>query len=449
MNSIPEKSFDYFDKKYSKLSNDVQKQSEKLLKKMQQKESKLQEKLRGIDSLKTKQLFDKSQEKYKELEIRITGPVTKVNAKLKEYLPGLDSVSGALKFLQQNGSGLGGFSSDKLDQIGDASKQIWELQGRLQQANEIQNFIRERERQLKETLSNTGLGKELLAINKEVYYYQQMVKEYKTILHEPDRLEAKAFEVLNRIPAFQKFIEKNSMLAGLLRIPSNYGTPAALDGLQTSAQIQQQVNQAFAGSGTNPQQYISQEMQVAQAQLNKLKDKVNQLGGGSSDMTMPDFKPDNQKTKKFWQRLEYGINVQNQRGTLFLPSMSDLAFSLGYKISDSKSIGIGASYKIGLGSGLNNIRFTSEGIGLRSYADVRFKGSIWIAGGFEYNYLQRFNNFNDIKNIDIWQRSALIGVSKKFKAGKKGGDIKLLYDLLNNKQVPPGQALKFRMGYSF
>jgi len=447
---IPSRSLDYIDKKYSKLSDDVQKQSEKLLKRMQDKEAKLQKKLQGMDSLKAKELFETSKAKYEALQNKIASPVNTATAKLKEFIPGLDSTNSALKFLSQ-ANGLQGMTSDKLAQLSSVTNSVQELQGRLQQANEIQSFIREREAQLKEALTNSGLGKELLGLNKEVYYYQQRLRAYKEMLNDKKKLEEKLLAAVRELPAFQKLMQQNSYLAQFFRMPGTTASSAGTAGLQTRTQISSQLSQTFSGPNVNPQQYLQQQVQAAQSEMDKLKNKLNQFGGGgSSEMTMPDFKPNIQKTKSFLQRIEYGINIQNQRSSNFLPAMSDIAFTLGYKISSNKTIGIGGSYKMGWGAGWNNIRFSSEGIGLRSYADIKAKGSIWITGGFEYNYMQTFNDFAAIKNLDAWQRSALLGLSKKYKIGKKReGNFQLLYDFLARNQVPQGQALKFRMGYVF
>ena len=48
-------------------------------------------------------------------------------------------------------------------------------------------------------------------------------------------------------------------------------------------------------------------------------------------------------------------------------------------------------------------------------------------------------------NVDVWQRSTLLGLSKKYKIGKKEANMQLLYDFLHNRQTPPGTALKFRI----
>lgn len=455
--NISSKSLTYIDDKYSKLTKSIQSQSEKVLKRMQDKETKLQNKLQKIDSTKAQELFSDSKTKYQELQTKLQSSADKtIQNPLKEYIPGLDSIGTLTKFLSQNNINIPALPADKLQQVQALSSQVKELQTKLQAANDIQSFIKEREAQLKASLVNTGLGKELLGFNKEVFYYQQRLTEYKELLHDKKKLEEKLLATVRDLPVFQKFMQKNSYLAQLFPMPANYGTAQALAGLQTNASVQQMIQQRVGniptnnvGGGVNPMQYMQQQTQIAQQQMNTLKDKINKLGGGSSDIVVPDFKPNNQKTKSFLNRLEYGFNIQSQRGTSFLPALSDIALTLGYKLDDKKIFGAGFSYKLGWGSGLNNIHFTSEGAGLRSYVDIKAKGSIWLSGGFEYNYLQRFNDFSTIKNLDVWQHSALLGLSKKYKVGKKTGNMQLLYDFFATRQVPQGQTLKFRIGYSF
>lgn len=456
--SIPDKSLDFIDKKYSKLTNTVQTQSEKLLKRMQWQEAKLQKKLQGVDSSKAIELFEKSKSKYEELQNKIQNPVNKATAKLKEYIPGLDSTNTALKFLSQPDA-LASLSADKLNQLSALSGSVQELQGRLQQANEIQDFIRARETQLKDALANTSFGKDLLGINKEVVYFQQRLTEYKELLSNRKKLEEKLIATVRTLPAFQEFWRKNSYLAQLFPMPGNYNATAqALPGLQTTAGIQQQMQERF-GSQIAPATsntmaasgYFQEQAGVAQAKLNELKNKLNAAGGGDTDMTMPDFQPDGQKTKSFLKRLEYGVNFQSQQGTYFLPATTDIALNLGYKISDTKVIGIGSGYKLGWGSGWDHIALSSQGLSLRSYADIKAKGSIWISAGFEYNYLSAFTSLRDLhNNVNTWQRSALAGVTKKYTMGKKReGKIQLLYDFLAAKQIPAAQGLKFRVGWNF
>jgi len=49
--------------------------------------------------------------------------------------------------------------------------------------------------------------------------------------------------------------------------------------------------------------------------------------------------------------------------------------------------------------------------------------------------------------VNLWQKSALAGITKKYKMGKKEGNMQLLYDFLAGQQRPVAQPLKFRIGY--
>ena len=313
--------------------------------------------------------------------------------------------------------------------------------------------MKERKQFLKDQLGKLGFAKELKKINKEVYYYSQQVNEYKELLKDSKKAERKALELLSKSKFFRDFMRKNSELASLFRTPSDPNDPAisaSLAGLQTRAQVNSLLQQQLSDPAAREQ--FRQNMQDAQSQLNALKSKVNQLGGGTSDMNMPDFKPNQQKTKSFLQRLEYGTNVQTQRATNFFPVTSDIGLSLGYKLNDKSIIGVGSSFKMGWGTGFNNMRISSQGVGLRSFIDYKIKGSFWISGGYEMNYKSMINNFSQLENISEWQQSGLVGLSKvislKTKFFKKT-KVQLLWDFLSSQQVPATQAIVFRVGYSF
>jgi hypothetical protein len=424
--TIDSKVINGLEKQYSSLQSKLDKQSAKLLSKMRRKEDKLHAKLSDIDSIKAQEVFtDDVKQKYQNLQSNLTKTTDKLsNFPLKEYIPGLDSVETSLSFLMKNQN----LPTDKLQQLQALTSKLKNLEGQLQKANDIQAFIKEREADLKDQLMNLGLTKQLLGINKQAYYYEAQLAQYKELLNDKEKLKEKVLELARTLPAFQKFWQKNSYLAALFPMPANYGTPQALAGLQTRASVQNLINQRLgsitstassAGGGGN---YFQQQLNAAQAQLNQLKDKLNKFsnGSGSSNVTMPDFKQNDQKTKSFFKRLEYGFNIQSQPRQYFLPATSDLALTLGYKLSDNKRFAVSASYKVGWGNGFKDIHISSEGIGFRSNIDVKVPpvakgkmfGSLWISGGFEYNYLSSFRSLRDLhNNVDVWQRSALLGIS--------------------------------------
>jgi hypothetical protein len=455
MNSqnIDAETLDGLHKKYDKLQSEINKRSEKLLSSMQAKEDKLRRKLNHTDSTKAAELFNTDvKQHYSDLNNNLAATADKVNKfPLKEYVAGLDSMQTSLTFLLQNPN----LPTDKLQQLQSLSMQVQSLESQLQKANDIKAFVQERVATLKEQLMNTSLGKQVTGINKQVYYYQERLAEYKAMLDDKEKMKDKILETVRTFPAFQPFFQKYSFFAALFPASTIDNGASTFTGLQTRSSIQtllaQRVGSA-GGTAVSPQQYFQGQVNEAQTLLSQVKDKLNQFGGGgSSEMTMPDFKPNEQKTKSFFQRFEYGFNLQNQPSYYSLPMTTDFALSVGYKLSNTKKLGIGASYKMGWGSSIKDIQLSSQGVGLRSYVDVKAKKSIWLTGGFEYNYMSAFTNIEDLQNsIDIWQKSALLGLSKKYSIGKnKEGNMQLLYDLLHGQQNPPSPALKFRLGYTF
>ena len=241
-------------------------------------------------------------------------------------------------------------------------------------------------------------------------------------------------------------------MAGLFPPPDNYGSIQAVAGLQSRSQIQEMIQGQIAAGGPNAQSVIQNNLADAQSQFNQLKERLMKFGNSSADMDMPDFRPNAQRTKSFLKRLEYGFNTQAQKSGFFFPATTDIAVSVGYKMDEKSSVGIGGSYKIGLGKDINHIRLSHQGVGLRSYLDIRMKKGIYVSGGFEYNYQQPFSSLRQINKLDSWQQSALIGISKivsiKAKFFKKT-KLQLLWDFLSYRQSPVAQPFKFRVGYIF
>ena len=446
--AVNAKTLDKLNEQYSSLDKSIQRQTLKMLSRLQKKENGLKNKLQDKDSLKADQVFKGISAKYSELQKAIQNPVTSnLQGRFFHYIPGIDSMQTAMKFLNNPR-----LPASQLQQVQAISNQLQNLQARLQVSDEIQNFVRQREQLLKTQLGSFGFGKQIQGFNSEVYYYQQQLSQYKSILNDPQKQKELVLSTVEQIPAFQKFWQKYSILSQLQPMPSGLGTQKALEGLQTNKQIGELISQHAGGnSTTDANSFLQQKIQLGNVQMDQIKEKASKLGSnsGTGDMTMPDFTPNTQHTKKFLQRLEYGFNIQNTPGSYFLPVMSTIGIMAGYKWSDKIATGIGVAYQVGLGNGINNIKLSNQGISLRSYMNIRTKLNIWLTGGLEYNYMQQFETLRSIENLDLWQKSSLIGLTKKYSIGKKEGNIQLLYDLLANYEIPRGQSLKFRIGFNF
>ena len=426
----------------------VNKRSQKALGRLAKQEKKMQAKLARIDSVAAKNIFSRSIDSMGNLQARLKQKVSKYDpSKLGASYSGyLDTQQNSLTFLKDAKS-LSGQSKILQDKVSGSLQSVQQLQAQLQQAEQIKAYIRERKQQLKAQLAQyTGFTKDLEKFNKEAYYYGQQLKEYKELLKDKKKAEAKALEVLKKVPAYNDFLQKHSQLAGLFNF-SAAGAAPNLEGLQTRAQVEQLIQQRLGGGGPNAQAAVSQQMSQARERFNELKDKFPDVDNAAD---MPGFKPNEMKTKSFLQRLEFGGNMQFARSTQYFPTTSDIAGQVAYKFHKNGSAGIGAAYKLGLGTGFNNIRFSHQGVGLRSFLDWKLKGSFYVNGGFEENYNAAFTNTDQLRNINNWQGSALIGVSKKYKVSSKlKGNIILLYDFLYNQHVPRTDPIKLRLGYNF
>lgn len=447
--ALPDKFYPKLNDKITTIDKGLDKRTEKLLQKIEQREAKIYKKLWKKDSVAAKELIGNAKQRYASLREDAKQQASRLGKFSQVYSGKLDSLGTTFQFLENNKV----LPADIKDKITGSTDALKSLQGKFNQTDIIKKYLRDRKQLLTSQLEKFGLAKELNQLNKQIYYYQQQVREYKDLWENPDKLTAKLLTLAQKVPAFKNFFAQHSQLGSLFNLPGSASNdPASLAGLQTRVSVLQDIQGRF-GSTAAVQQQLQQNMQSAESQLNVLKDKINKYipKGGSSDDIMPEgFKPNNQKTKSFLQRLEYGTNVQSQRPNGYFPVTTDIGLSLGYKLNDKSVIGIGASYKLGWGQNIRNIKITHQGAGLRSFIDVKLKGTFWLSGGYEMNYRSAFNRFAALENLNAWQQSGLIGVSKvvsmQTKFFKKT-KVQLLWDFMSYRQVPRTQPVVFRIGY--
>lgn len=440
-------------KKADRIDKKLERKTAKMLSGLQREEARLQRKLSVKDSQAAQAVFGNATETYKKLQEKLS-----IAGVAKNYIPHFDSLVTSLDFLDKHGELISQAKEIK-DKVKEAIDKTNALKGQLQKAEDVKQFLKERKEYLKQQLEKFGMVKDLKRINKEAYYYQQQVKEYVAIIKDPKKAEKKALELLSRTKLFQDFFKKNSTLASLFRMSGDPNDPAyiaSLQGLQTRAQVNNLIQQQIQSAGPGGMQQLQQQVQNAQNQLNQWKTKILSRfpqGSGSSDDIMPEgFRPNSQKTKSFLQRLELGTNIQTQKATSFFPVTSDIGLSLGYRINDRSVIGLGGSFKMGWGRGWEHIRLSGEGVGLRSFIDVKIKGGLWISGGYELNYKSAFRRMQVLKDLNAWQRSGLVGLSKTIPIKTKffrQTRFQFLWDFMSRQNTPATQQFIFRTGYNF
>jgi hypothetical protein len=201
--------------------------------------------------------------------------------------------------------------------------------------------------------------------------------------------------------------------------------------------------------GPNAGQTVAASIASAQSELSKLRNKFAGLGNTGD---MPDFQPKQTKTMPLRKRLTYGFDMTTTKANNIIPSYTDFTVTIGVKLSDRFTAGIGAGYKMGWGADIRHIQLSSQGANVRSYIDMKIKKSFYFSGGMEANYLNAFKNIKELQNYSAWSLSALTGLgktvslkSKFFRATKVG----ILYDWLHAIRVPVTAPFVFRAGYSF
>lgn len=440
--NIPSKYFDKVSKKSHKIEVGIGKHSYKILTQLKKQEKKMYRKLNKANPNTADKIFSDIHKHSG------NGICESCGNSLIKYISNLDTLTSIIKFFNQNPHLF--FQTDILkEKIGNTSSSLKNLQDKFGEASQIQQFIRERKQFLKEKLAYYDVGKYLKRYSKLAYYYSQQVKGYKELFNDPQKIEKKALAILKKAPGFKKFIEKNSMLSSVFGTPADGSLTVSLTGVQTRASVQEFIQNSVSKNIVNPSHFISNQLQSASSQLLAQKSKIGHIDLLGNQEPMPDFKPNQQKTKSFVERLEFGGNVQFGKTNNLLPTTSDLAFSLGYKLNDNSVLGVGSSYKLGLGS-LSRIQFSNQGVGLRTFIDWKIKGSFYLSGGYEKNYLPGLQNSNTSQMLDTWQESGLIGISKKFLVKKrKKISFQLLFDFLSYNNIPKSQPLLFRTGWIF
>jgi hypothetical protein len=451
---FPSRLFKKINNKASDLDAQLTRQTQKYLDRLSKQEAKLRKKLYKLDSARTAALYASNPEQqYKALSQKLSSDSARtVRSMGPEYLPYADSLQSSLAFVAKNPQlNTQAVSSP---QAAAALSQLQQLEAKLQDADGIKQFIQQRRDMITQylnadpTLQPYAAGM-LSGYNKEIYYYSALVRQYREMLNNPDKMLKEALVLLNRLPAFTTFMKNNSFLAGLFSVASNYGSADGMVGLQSRDQILAMIQNQVGSGGPNAGAMLQTSLQTAQQDITNLQNKLSNMGGGSGDIDMPNFKPQQTKTKTFLQRLEYGTNMQTTHAAYYFPTTTDLGVSVGYKLSDKSTVGIGASYKVGWGSDFQHISMSAQGAGLRSYLDLQAKKSFYLSGGFEYNYLPLISTLGYLSS---WQQSGLIGVSKVVSMNTKvfkKTKVQLLWDFLSYQQVPRAQPFLFRVGYTF
>jgi hypothetical protein len=443
--SYPKRAMEKTGQQYQKLARHISGNNDKILRHAARFERRMYRRLKRKDPILAERLFSLSADSLRHLRNNLT-PNDTGNNNYGAYYPRLDTLKNAIRFLENNHLG----QTANHPEIKNTMARVQSLEKGLAQSDQVKQYLYERKEILNQKLSAIhGFDKQLKKYRQHLDGYMMGVQEWKSILNNPQKIEEKALALVKKLPAFQKLMQEQGALAQLFGNAgtNNTGTNA-IAGLQTRADVMNRLQTTLSAAGPNAQAILQQQMNRAQEQLARLKQQDISSGNASE---MPGYGAKKMKYKSLLQRLQPGADLQFSKNNRFFPATADVALQLAYRFSEKGTLGIGTSYKLGFGTGLNDIRFTAQGLGLRSFADFRLKGDFFINGGFEQNRFQPGNAvlLPQQGNRAFWASSALLGISKKFNVGKRlRASATLLYDFLY-RQTPGAQPIKYRMGYFF
>jgi hypothetical protein len=461
--NFPSRLFGKIQSQSTSLNAQLSRQTERYLARMAKSEGKLRARLYKQDSVKAAALYPQDpKQQYAALLQKFRQDSSRAATSMgPEYLARVDSLQGALAFLNKNPSVLN--ANPALQAKMQASlASVQQLQAKLQAADIIKQFVQSRKAQIQQALSGythlpSGISNAFAGYKQQAFYYSDQIKAYRAELNDPQKMMQTALVLLNKLPAFASFMQKNSFLAGIMGVPPGYGTPQGITGLQTREQImgmiQSKMGSGSGGGGGSGGGIASLQntLNSAKQDINKLHSKLSSLGGGSGGMDMPDFKPNDQHSKTFLKRLEYGVSLQTTQTTYYYPTTTNIGVTVAYKLGASNLVGVRGSYLIGWGNGFQHMALSSQGISFGSFLQIKIKSSFSLTGGLEYNYETPFSTFKAIRSLIAWTPSGLIGITKTISMKStvfKKTQVSILWDLLSYYQVPRTQPFVFRLGYS-
>lgn len=413
--------------------------------------SQAEEKLFGKLSVSSKDLglddFQTYMAKFNNAEMGLGGAFSDA-VQAKAYLPKLDSMLTVVHFLTKNSQSL--VSSDLVNSIDG----LEELKTSFEKLSNINSIIEARKLAIQSKLKDLGKGGEHLQnYLKKIELYKGKINELRAQFNSPDKVISGVISTLSRQKQFRQFFARNSIMSQFMRLPVE-GDPVdseVLEGLQTRRDIEKIYLERFGdlqlvpGSSVGGGALPGMTGHLADTKLLLDTGRLFRRTGSENNHDA-NLKP----KRKLKDMVHFGINFQTVRAQGIFPTMTDIGVQLRFDVSERFSAGVGASGKIGLGSNIQNINITGQGVSVRSFVDGRIKGGFYLTGALEMNYLTQIDKFEQLRDMSLWRFSGLMGLTRRFKlSGSRTGSVQVLYDFFNRSNGLQTPAFLVRVGYNF
>lgn len=459
------KSLQGIEKELNETYKKLDKKQEGAIKEIVNQQRNIVNKIKNTDSAFALHLFQKWESDIEQLN-HASGP----------YIARLDTLTSFLKYI--------GNGQVELKQIESLDKLIIKIKDKVAIGNGFQNAVTQQQQLIEEWIGNhrlfyEGFLSQLKVYKLELIGYKQKVEDMKASLNEPAKIERAVIDGLQKIPAFNRFLEKNSQLAAILGRNGNGGSSMQgggipIPGMQSRQTVLQQLQQRFGnnaqGAGTVPQ-VMQQRVEVAmqsigniQQGIEKIENSIEGASIGNQSITPQEKEKASFKAMPGRKKLKFGYNLQTGGGANYFPAINDIGLKAGFQLIPRFEAGIGLAYKLGLGESWQKIKLSHEGLALRTFVDWRitpagdaFLKGFWLTAGYERNYWDNVvvpvsvagNSTSAPNTISQWTHTGVAGVTKKIAKGKKELQFQLLWQFAVNNSPEPITPILFRWGKSF
>lgn len=410
----------------------IERQQNIILSRLKKKEARFARKLKRSDSAAYARYIEQSVS-YDSIKTLADADSIDSNSKIAQKKNGkIDSLKKIETFAAKAG---GSVSTD--------NKELNQLQGQLNYRSYISDLINKRTSFLKGLSANAGGLPGLKGIEKQVFYGKERMKVFKQMEDEPTVAEDKAFEYLQGTNGFSEAMS-NSPTAS-----TSANSMAGMDasqlekiGYQTKQMMQKNLQDKFGSNLGGIADKMSgqiKDWQDKQKDLENVKQTKKSLAQ-LKNTEKPSFKVNPMRGLPFWKRIEKQYSWQTQRANENSPALFILSAGAGFKHTPTLTYGIGLTSSIGLGQSWQNIHFSFEGIGYKTYATWLWQYGVGAYAGYERLYKRaafakdkpppEAEGYPTVHSTTKYSESLLIGIYKSYNINTKyKGTIQLLYDV--------------------
>lgn len=282
-------------------------------------------------------------------------------------------------------------------------------------------------------------------IDKNIFYIREKVKVLKAISEEPDKVEVEALELLQGQSGFEEALQGEMQVFADKDVPAN---DLERMGYQTKQQMQHRLQQKFGTNHSGLQAGMTKQIGEYQDKFKELENvkkavrDTKQSAQNFKHTDMAAFRINPMRALPFGRRIEKQYNWQTTRATIDgKPAMFQFSVLAGFKHTPRLSYGVGVATSIGLGKDWNNIRFTFEGLGVRTYTQYKMIWGIAAYGGYERMFKNvvftgknantvEYNSKESQHNTRQYSEAVMLGLTKDYRINDKwNGSLQLLYDV--------------------